>query len=305
VFITQAVPSGKLISAGVASAAKALGWKYKELDIALADPSTTVAAIQEAVLQLHANAILVAGVDTNEIKSTFAAAQRAGSVIIPISSVVQPGTGPVPAVIAGPEFYRISGAMIADWIAERSGGTAKVMVVGADSIPSLALTRQGFVSELKRVCPGCEVSATVQLSTDQITNNGGNDLVVSSLRRNPGVDYLYIVDGLFFDGLSSSLSAAGLGANVTIASDFGNVQNETEVLGGEEGATTGVPTEIEGWYAVDAVVRHMAGMSYPADYGVPPTQILTKDNRGSWKVDQSFQVPASYPEIFKHLWGVA
>jgi ribose transport system substrate-binding protein len=163
--------------------------------------------------------------------------------------------------------------MLADWVTVQSNGKAHVLVVGANSLPALGVVRQGFDRELAAVCGSCTLS-TIQLTIDQIFNNEGAPVVVSALQRSPGIDYVALVNGALLDGLSTSLTADGMAGKVTITSAYGDVQNQTNVLSGREGATTAIASEIQGWLIVDAALRHMEGMSYPADFGNGPMQLF-------------------------------
>jgi hypothetical protein len=220
--------------------------------------------------------------------------------------MAEPG-GPVPAVIDGSGSATLAGALVADWIAATSHGNAHVAVGAVDGIDWLAGVRHGFDSELSKVCARCSVT-TVQIPTGQAFDNQGNPLLVSALQCDPRLNYVFTVDGTFFSGLASALSSAGLSGRVTITSAIGDVQNQTQILAGQEGVTMDYPYVTMGWMIVDAALRAAQGMSYPVGYGTPPVQILAKANSDQWKISKNFQVPdapANYADIFKRLWHVA
>jgi ribose transport system substrate-binding protein len=194
--------------------------------------------------------------------------------------------------------------MLADWVVAQSKGDARVLDVGIDGISTLAQLRKGFEAELHRQCPGCQLT-TINLPVDEAFNNQGNPIIVSAVRRDPQINYVVTVDGSVFNGLSTALASAGLTGKATIASAIGDTQNETEILRGTEGATTGTPNVIAGWMAMDAALRHEEAMSYPAGYGMPPLQLLTKANASMWKVSDNLDTPANYVSIFKRLWHVS
>ena len=303
VFVFQDIPQGEAKATGIKNAAAAVGWHYKQILVNNSDPATVVAGINQAIEQYHANVVSVTGLTIPEMQSTFATATKAGAIIVPQDGIFAP-TGPIPAVVGGTAYYTRTGAMLADWVTAQSHGKANIVFGAIDAFSALAQVRKGFDSELASVCPGCKVTP-VQLTIDQAVNNQGNSVITSALQRDSGANYVVTVDGALFGGLHTALSAVGLGGRVVIASAVGSVVNQTAILKGQEAVTTGDPNEIMGWLTIDAALRHMEGMSYPSDYGIPPTQLLTKANSSTWTVNNDFQVPANFAEVFKKLWGVS
>jgi ribose transport system substrate-binding protein len=302
VWLTQPIPAGEQKGAGVKAAAAAVGWSYRQINVNFSDPSTVVAAVNQALQQFHANVIVLPGQNKTLIGGTFAAVQKAG-VIMVTTDYIDPPSAPLIGETAGSAFYQLGGALPADWIAAKSGGKAKILVAGADTFSALRVTREGFENELDKVCPGCTTS-TIQLTVDQVVNNGAISPVVAALQRDPSIQYVYLTDGEFFDGISSALSSAGLAGRVTVTSSFGDTSVQTAILSGQQAVTDGTPNTLEGWIAVDIASRYFEGMSIPHNDTVPPTQLFAKDNSSTWKVSDELIVPANYQQNFKKIWHV-
>jgi ribose transport system substrate-binding protein len=310
--LTSKAPTGKTIvfinggttqtnqnALGIQAAAAAAGWKYREITDDQSDASSVLAAFKQA-LQYHPYAVSTTGSPYSQFASVLPAYAKAGAIILPVYGAY-PVSSTLPANIVGDASFTTAGKMLAAWVTADSGGTGDVLLVGTDAFPSLAELRVGFQSELAQGCPGCKVT-TIQLTVAQALGNQGNPVVVNALRRNPDIKYVVGVDGAFLTGLSSSLSSAGLQGKVKIATGFGDVANETAIKAGNESVTTGNPSLLAGWLTVDAALRHLEGMPYPAGYGALPNELLTSTD--TWSVGTSYNEPADYATLFEQLWKI-
>jgi ribose transport system substrate-binding protein len=299
VFINGGTTQTNQNGLGIAAAAAAAGWNYREITDDQSNSSSVLAAFKQA-LQYHPYVVSTTGSPYSQFASVLPAYAKAGAIIVPIYGAY-PISAALPANIVGDESFTSAGQMLADWVTADSGGTGNVLMVGTDSLPSLAELRTGFDSSLTQDCPGCKVT-TIQLTVAQALGNQGNPVVVNALRRNPGIKYVVGADGAFLTGLSSSLASAGLQGKVKIATGFGDIANETAIKGGGEAVTTGNPSLLAGWFVVDAALRQLEGMTYPAGYGALPNQLLTATD--TWSVGSSYNEPANYATLFKQLWKI-
>ena len=299
VFINGGTTQTNENGLGIQAAAAAAGWNYREITDDQSNSSSVLAAFKQA-LQYHPYAVSTTGSPYSQFASVLPAYAKAGTIIVPIYGAY-PISATLPANIVGDESFTSAGQMLADWVTADSDGSGNVLMVGTDSFPSLAELRTGFDATLSQDCPGCKIT-TIQLTVAQALGNQGNPLVVNALRRDPSIKYVVGVDGAFLTGLSSSLSSAGLQGKVKIATGFGDVANETAIKGGSEAVTTGNPSLLAGWFVVDAALRHLEGMTYPAGYGALPNQLLTTTD--TWSVGSSYNEPASYATLFTQLWKI-
>jgi ABC-type sugar transport system substrate-binding protein len=126
---------------------------------------------------------------------------------------------------------------------------------------------------------------------------------VSALQRNK-YDYFFSPWGASTDTLASGLRTAGVNG-VKIASVTCDANDEANVVAGLEAVCVGPSYVLEGWMAVDTVLRHLEGMTIPpGDGGFPRPLLLTKQNSGDWKPGVSIDLPANYPDLFAQLWHV-
>jgi hypothetical protein len=142
----------------------------------------------------------------------------------------------------------------------------------------------------------------VPVSLAQAQNDQGNPAVVSALRRDPGAGYLFETQGAFFTGMQSSVAGAGLSSKVKILSSTGSVTDQTDVKDGTEAVTTGVALQYQGWLEVDAIARHLEGMTVEPGDGGSPAQLLTEATAFSPSI--SHDSPGDFAEAIKALWHV-
>jgi ribose transport system substrate-binding protein len=299
VFLNEGATQTNQYAEGIKAAAAAIGWHFRQIIVDQSDPSNVVAAFHQA-LQYSPYAVSTTGSPYSQWSSVLPAYQKAGAIIIP-SDAGTPTNSTVPTTIAGSSYFTTTGTMLADWVNADSNGSGHVLYAGLSAISGLQVLGNAFEANIRQNCPGCKLTA-VNLNLAQALGNQGNSLVVTALQRNPAIKYVVETDGVFFTGLSSALATAGLAGKVKIGSAFGAAPNLSAVKSGTETVTTGNSGVIAGWLIVDAALRHLEGMSYPAGYGNPPTQLLTKTD--SWTLQPSYTQPANYASLFKQLWKV-
>jgi ribose transport system substrate-binding protein len=299
IFLNPGSAQTSLAGAGISAAANAVGWRYRQIVFDQSNPSSLVAALKQALLY-HPAAVSLLGSPYSQFESVIPQYQAAHVLLIPAESVY-PSNTTMPATIQGASMFSTAAEQLAAWVTADSGGTAHVLVVGADALSGLQLMRTSFTTDLAKDCPGC-TTTSIQIPLDQGLTGQANPLVVTAVQRNPSVNYVVEVDGAFFPGLSTSLASADLKSRVKIASAFGDNLNQSAVKAGSESVTTDFPGEIAGWLVVDAVLRNLEGMSYPSGYGTLQSQLLVKD--GSWTVTNNYAEPANYADLFKAIWKV-
>jgi ribose transport system substrate-binding protein len=300
VFINAGSTQTNQMAEGIQAAATAIGWNYRQIIDNQADSSSVLNAFKQALLY-KPYVVSTTGSPYSQWSAALPSYQKAGAFIIP-SYAVYPNSATVPTTVAGNAYFAQAGTMLADWLVADSDGSGSALFVGTDIFSGLALERQTFDTNIAQNCPKCSVT-TIQLNAAQALGNQGNSLVVTALQRNPNIKYVVEADGAFLGGLSSSLASAGLSSRVKIGSGFGALTNLDAIKAGNETVTTGNAEIIAGWLLVDAALRRLEGMSYPAGYGSLPTQLLTKTD--NWQVASSYNYPPNYQELFKKLWLVS
>jgi ribose transport system substrate-binding protein len=284
---------------GMAAAAKALGWNYKSLSWQQANPATLVSALNQA-LQYNPVGVAFAGPPEALWASVIPAYQKAGVLITP-SFVPDVTPTDVVAPLASNDFSTYEGRTLANFVIADSNAKAQVLFETVSSYPTFKPLRDAFTQTLTQACPTCKMSV-LDSTIPQLIGGQIPGAVVSELRKAPSTNYVVTVDGAFLTGLTSQLSTAGLSGNFKIVSGSGSAQNQSNVKRGVEAATIGSAFRYSGWLAVDAMLRHLAGMPIPAGDGGIPTQLLTKDTVGT--PSDSYDLPSDYAAQFQRLWNV-
>jgi hypothetical protein len=89
---------------------------------------------------------------------------------------------------------------------------------------------------------------------------------------------------------------------VKIAGGDPDITDEQNLLTGKESAWVGQAYQELGWQVMDEELRHLEGMTIPANDGGWPLQLITKANVGT--PNNSLQAPTGYQAQFEKLWGV-
>jgi ribose transport system substrate-binding protein len=300
IFLSCEIPQCATISQGVKAATAAIGWNFRQINYQQANPATLITAMKQA-LAFHPAAVGFSGLPEVVWQSEVAAYKAAGVAIVPFAVAPVTVSGPVITDINGAADSIRYGDMLANWVIADSKGKAHTLFVNTPTLTILNYVFQGFSATMKKNCPSCSTTVLNQTIADAV---GGQltQATVSALQRDTSLNYAVVVDGAFFDGLPSALSAAGLSGKVKIAGQAGDPANLAGVNSGTEAAFTGLAATIGGWLMVDAAARHLEGMPIPTDDGGLPTQLFTKG--GHFTVSSSYDEPANYVAQFKKLWHV-
>jgi len=162
----------------VEAAAKAMGWKYTVYDGKL-DPANFPVGIQQAIAA-KVSGIVGIGLDAPTVT---AAAKQAAAAGIPIVSVQGWDLNDVPGSSSAQPVYTVHisfgsryksfadamiayGATSAAWDIEKAGCTGKIIDFSNDEYVTLELMQEGFVNEVKQVCPKCTLVDVPWLAAD-------------------------------------------------------------------------------------------------------------------------------------------
>lgn len=289
------------IGQGIAAATKAVGWTDKVITYDSANPATLVAGMKTA-LQYSPVAVVNSGLPESVWDSVVPQYEAAHVPIVTMDAGPETLPSDVIANLYGSQDINSQGQIIANWFIADSNGQGKALLVDVPAFPVLHAFAQSFSSSVSQGCKACAVT-TLSAPIAAVEAGQLNGLITSALRKDPSTKYLIVVDGAFIDTLPSSLSAAGLTGSVKIAGAWGDAVTETLTKQGTMDAFTGFATEYHGWQAVDAISRHLEGMSLPdSSEGSLPDQLLTKSTIQA--PSDSYNYPANYPQQFESLWHV-
>jgi ABC-type sugar transport system substrate-binding protein len=299
------LPANTAVFNGLQAAAASIGWRAQRVTgYTEGNPASYIAALDTALQSKPAGVVMDGGLPEAAWASVIPKYRAAGVAMIPIYAgpLTQPLGNPVIANLGSPSDIGAVGNVISSWVASDAGGQPKkVLLFNLPDIPVLSSFAGEFRSTLKKSCSGCSVT-TIDGTLTQLDSGTIIPPIVSALQRGK-YDYFVSADGEITNALPSALRTAGI-SGVKIASEACDAINERNLLAGQESACTGSAYTVGGWLAMDVLLRHLEGMTVPADGGGLPTQLLTKANASTWQAGESDDIPPNYADQFKKLWHV-
>lgn len=203
-------------------------------------------------------------------------------------------------VIGTPEQSERPGTLMANYVIDKSDGTAESVFVNLSAFEILQSIKKGYDEAMEENCPACSVE---ELDIP-ITSLGKDvpDRIVSYLRSNPDTKYVALsVDGALGAGLPAALKAAGLN-DITVVGEGPDETTLQYISSGQQQATVAFPYYEEMFSLVDALARRFAGVPDEAEVEVPDW-IVTADNLPS--DTEIFPVVEDVREQYFALWGVS
>jgi ribose transport system substrate-binding protein len=310
--LTKAVPTGKSIIFGengnpatavigkaVGEAAKAVGWGFSEVTYDPANPATLQSALTSA-LSKNPSAVVITGVSPDKFGQPVLDAYKKAGVPI-VSAGVCITTAVAAPVVQGPsgcDQEKSVGKLLADWIVSDSGGKASVMHAFVTGLPSYSAFGEGLETELKAKCPACSLK-TVTMSLQQVSDKQVVPTVVNSLRSNKNINYVISDNGVYFDGIQASLSAAGV-TDVKIGGRQADPAMIAALQGGDKGAWSASSYPLLGYAAFDDALRTVLGDSGTENNLVSPIQLLTSTNSAG--VATPYNEPTDALQQYVALW---
>ena len=303
VYIAQTMtnPGVAGVAKGAEEAAGAIGWSLVVID-GQGTPAGIRAAFDQA-LSLKPDALILGGFDpTAAAESELERANAAGIAVVGWHVVGAPGPSAHPRLFTNittkvEDVARVS----AQWIIERSGGAAAVVVFSDSSIPFAAnkaqLIRNGLAT-----CRGIEVLTTADIpiaDAGATTPQRVSDLLA---RFGDLWTYSVAINDLYFADAAPALKAGGrsgdgiplnIGAGDGDPTAFQRIRSRSY-----QAATVPEPLLEQGWQAIDEANRALGG--WPASGYVSPVHLTTQVNVGN----ASYWEPGNnYRAEYKRIWN--
>jgi ribose transport system substrate-binding protein len=261
VYIADPIPANSQIGQTAELAASAVGWRFAKLSYTPGNPDTFQSALSTA-LSMHASVVGEAGVPASQFGASEIAAYKAADVPIVVTNLV-PGTNSGDIYATPGSTYEVYGSKaLADWFISDSQGKGDALVENAAVYPILTQFDSGFEAAVKENCTGCSTQNLV-VPPDDITNGQLIPTVISRLRANPKFDYVVFDNGLFADGVSAQLDAAGLNKVKVIGTGM-DPDGASAIKAGTESAWMSISYYYQGYSLMDAafrVVEHVPGIA--------------------------------------------
>jgi ribose transport system substrate-binding protein len=302
---------GKSVAAGMQQAADEVGIKFTPYygDGTLGTARTQIAnAVTSGV-----NGIVLESYDPTALRDSLTNAKANGVKIVAFGQYDY-GAVPDAAKAAGVDAlvgtcYKCAGVLMADALATDSGGTADALFTNVPEIGVANLIKNGFVTELSRVCPGCKVT-----SIDSSTGNMKTQLpqaVSSALVKDPNINYIVPVFDVYAAIFASSISSAGVADRVKLLGADASQAPLQEMQQGAQPSwiyNVGFNPREMGWTSLDQLMRVMLGQPTSSE-NVAPNRGFTPDTvKGldaakypdAWFAPQADYYSAGYTKLWTH-----
>ena len=290
---------------GAQHAAEDLGWQFDLYD-GEADPTVMAKRIQQAI-QSGADAIILAAVNGEAVKSAREEAEKKGIIVVSTTNGTKPGEQGF-VLDTSPNITKM-GEAVADWIIVDSEGKG-VVAPFLDAEFSTNIVFDAGIKKRLKECPGCTVEDTTNfVATDVGTKLGSN--TVAYLQEHPDVEYFFSgYDPAMADQVSS-VQQAGI-EDVKSCSELGDAQNLSFIRNEQVQACDAAwDNEYEGYATIDQIARLATGQPLAVSKGVParfkygeniPWVLLNKNNLP--ESEETFTADFDYVGEYHKLWGL-
>lgn len=301
----ESTPGCSTPAAGVAEAARAIGWDATIADGKLS-PEGFATAIRQAIAG-GADVVVPIGINCGVAQAAFKEAADAGITVIGGGGVddCDPQLwGAARLWVDGytPEQqWRAFGKLQADYLYGKTGGDVKAVVLNATGQPWGAWITEGFNDELVALGGG-EVLETINVSDPEQADGSYVQKVSTALLNNPDANALVVpIDGWLVTGLAQAIVQAGKDPDLLVVSRGGDAAVLDMIRAGSAGvdATVGFATQWGSWGSVDTAARVLAGQK-PVSIG-EPMQAIDADN--NMVASGDYMGGADFKNIFKTAWG--
>lgn len=309
------------IGQALQQASAAIGAKF--LRFTHQDTPQTVQQAAVNALQANPSMILFSGDPTQWFASQL---QQMNARHIPTIAWSEPGgfsPAGIGANLLNSDDYYFLGVLEADWVAAKYGAGSHSLLLNVPAYPVLQTAGQGYVNELKTVCPSCS-ETTLNFTVDDVVSGSVATAVVAALQKDPKIkEIVGTFGGLITQQLAQAVSNAGF-TSVKAISASGTSSNYQLIQQGDlQEADISLPISFLAWRAIDVGLRLLAGQSVSASNSRPaladipghpdiyaggvPQEFVTKAQMPSGavtSVDQLWSPAPNYQAAFEKLWGL-
>lgn len=296
VFLSCGTSTCNLEADIIKEATDKLGWNLKS--IANDGTPEQVKAGWSQILREKPDGVIYTATPVAAFKAELDKAAKMGIEVVACCTTDVPDGEKLDFVIGTPEQSKRPGALMANYIIDKSDGKGNAVFVNLSAFEIIQSIKEGFDGAMEENCPAC--------SSDEldipITALGKDvpDRIVSFLRANPETKYVALsVDGALGAGLPAALKAAGLN-DITVVGEGPDETTLQYISSGQQEATVTFPYYEEMFSMVDALARRFAGVPDEKTVEVPDW-IVTADNLPS--DTEIFPVVEDVREQYFALWG--
>lgn len=305
-FIACGVPACLNFAPILKEATDAVGWNLKTLNAGLT-PQTVAAAYDQAVRDKPGGVIGSGGFPTALFSHQL---QELHSEGVPVVLHDQPAsdanTTGVTAILMSDADNTLYGQEMANLVLADSGGhNVHLGMVITSQVPVFAYEHKALESmTTSSACVSCSYS-TLQFPETAVGTTLPSE-VVSFLRANPNINYLFFDFTDAVAGVPAALHAAGLAGKVKILTTNLTPEQAAYINAGQMWATAGLPWPETLWADFNVILRAVTNQPIaPAAAIKLPRMIITKNNLPSYNGQPYFPLVPDYQQTFKTAWHVS
>ena len=302
ISVNDAIPVLKYWSGRVT----ALLSQYGGVDMTVVDAKGSVDAANKGFQQAiatKADAVVIQALPTSLFAAQIAQAKAAGIKVV-IANAGTPGdvSGGVDAAVSF-DYVQV-GKLIGDWMVADSQGKGKGLVITSDDVPASQPQAQGTLSEVKRLCPACNMKTQdVQIPQWEASIP---TLFQTTVNADPERRYLLpLYDGQALSGLGA-LRTANKGDKVAVGA-FNATPGIVEQL---KDPKSGLKLDIGGqneWWAyaaTDQIFRVLSGTTPIGNYNIglrifdtSNADLIQGSDEYSWYASDDYKT--KFPALWK------
>jgi ribose transport system substrate-binding protein len=294
------LPSSIAIYSAIHEAAGAAGWQSKQVIYDYGNPSSLQSAMTVA-LQEHPTVVIVAGTAPDQIGQTVMGAYQSANLPIIFDAAVPVTTSKLVYAADGEAGGQLQGAILANWFVADSGGKGNALLEITPVLTVFKAMAAAFQSVVAQKC-GSACSVTIVDITPQQSEAGQiPTIVVSKLRTDPKINYVFAANGVDFVGLNSEMAAAGL-KNIKIGGAGAQPADYQALRAGTQQAWVPIDANYNGYCLVDMALRVAQGVNPGNECNPLMSDLLTHQNVGD--AGENYKIIPDELQQFENLWHV-
>jgi ribose transport system substrate-binding protein len=216
--------------------------------------------------------IVIQSFPAEQLTASLKSAKAAGIPVVEVSGR-DPQNPPAALSAVGVKAiasfcYRCAGEQMAQFAVANTAGQVNSVLFDVPEIGVSALEREGYTSELKKLCPSCKVKV-VQAPLAQWTK-GLPSLTTSVLQRDPNVNVLVPLYDAMVSIMEPAVAAAQASGNVQVVTY--NATRPALTMLKKKNLVTGDVGGMNawlGWATMDQIARLLSGNQPVADTKIP------------------------------------
>jgi ABC-type sugar transport system substrate-binding protein len=298
-------------AAGTVEAATAVGWEVNVCDGKL-NPEGWGTCIRQGIAA-GADVISLTGIDCAPVAGPLAEAAEAGITTIGVGANDCDVTGGEALFTATTQtlpdtsyeaWWKNVGAMQAKWLVGVNDGAAQVLQIVFPDPAFGPIMAAGFDEEIAQHADS-SIVATLEISNADVGSGALVQKFSTALLQNPDINAIAVpIDGWFLAGLAQAIESSGRSEQIAAIGAFGSVPNFGLIAEGTgQDATVAWPITWDGWAAVDASLRVLAGQDVQP-LGVGVQVVDANNNLPAPGTPFSYEPVVDYRAAYLAAWGI-